>query len=87
MTRPSGEPGRIEQGVLAAGAHDHEDFTRPGPLQWHGGRRPLRVPLADLELARGEDQAGEFLELRFALPPGSYATAVRREVLRPGSPT
>jgi len=82
MTQPSGEPGRIEREVLAAGGHDHEDFTRPGPLQWQGGRRPLRVPLGDLEAARGEDDAGEFLELRFALPPGSYATAVLREVLR-----
>ena len=82
MTRPAGEPGRTEQAVLELGGHDHEDFLRPGPLQWRGARRPLRVPLGELETSRGEDEEGTYFELRFGLPPGSYATAVLREILK-----
>ena len=82
MTRPAGEPDRIEQAVLERSAHAREDFLRPGPLQWKGARRPLRFPLADLAVEAGSDDAGPFLELRFALPPGSYATVVLREILK-----
>jgi tRNA pseudouridine13 synthase len=82
MTRPGGEPGRAEDELLARNEHTHDDFGQRGPLQWRGGRRPLRVPLEGFELRAGEDDAGPCLELRFALPPGSYATAVLREVLK-----
>jgi tRNA pseudouridine13 synthase len=85
MTRPTGEVGQVEDELLARFEHTHEDFQGRGPLQWRGGRRPLRVPLTELELESGEDDAGECLSLRFALPSGSYATAVLREVLKPSS--
>jgi len=86
MTRPGGEPGRAEAELLARFEHAHEDFQKPGPLQWRGGRRPLRVPLGNPELTSGEDETGSCLELRFALPPGSYATVVLREILKNQDP-
>ena len=33
-----------------------------------------------LNTERGEDEGGGFVELRFKLPAGSYATAVLREI-------
>ena len=40
-------------------------------------RRPMRVSVADLSWDWPEENQ---LELRFSLPPGSYATAVLREL-------
>ena len=80
MTRPEGEPDRIEQAVLAAEGVAFEAFQQRGRYQWKGARRPLRVPVSPLELRPGEDGRGPYLELGFALPSGSYATAVLREL-------
>jgi tRNA pseudouridine13 synthase len=43
-----------------------------------GARRPLRVPLTEVQVA--EDEEGLLVE--FALPKGAYATAVLREVMK-----
>jgi len=43
-----------------------------------GGRRPLRVPLANPVL----DRVGEDLVLEFSLPRGAYATSVLREIMK-----
>jgi tRNA pseudouridine13 synthase len=81
MTRPAGRPLEIELAVLARAGHAEDAFTRPGPLQWQGARRPLRFPLGEHSAEAGTDEHGDFLELRFALPPGCYATAVLRELV------
>ena len=81
MSRADGEPGAIEARVEAEELPGDE-LARRGPLAWKGARRPLRVPLADLAVESGEDEHGPYCELRFALPAGSYATAVLAEVLR-----
>jgi len=83
MSTPLGRPLEIEREVLRASGHAEEAFARPGPLQWQGARRALRFPLAELELAQGADEFGAFVELKFSLPPGCYATAVLREILKP----
>jgi tRNA(Glu) U13 pseudouridine synthase TruD len=57
-------------------------FPKSGPLRCRGGRRPLRVKLEMPHLELGEDERGLFCELCFALPSGSYATAVLREVFK-----
>lgn len=80
MRQPTGEVAELESRVL------NELGFRPGSLDsaalrpLTGRRRPLRFPLSEVEVTAGEDEQGEFLELRFALPPGCYATAVLREL-------
>lgn len=63
------QPGELDSRVLA-------------PLA--ARRRPLRFPLNDATTARGNDTLGPFIELRFRLPPGCYATAVLREIGKGG---
>ena len=82
MSWPRGAPAEVERGVLAREGCAPEDFDRRGALAWQGGRRPLRVPLRGPALREGADDAGPFLELRFELPPGAYATALLRELLK-----
>lgn len=63
----------IEDEVLAANGLGREDF-----VLLPGDRRALRVPLADWTL----EEAPEGLWISFALPKGSFATAVLREVMK-----
>ena len=81
MTRPSGEPGRLEEELLLRAGHRFEDFGHKGSLEWQGARRPLRMPLSELSVKRGTDSEGDFLALAFRLPAGGYATSLLREVL------
>lgn len=100
MRAPGGEPGEIERAVLhdagirvddlpssgparVAGAR-LDDFPATGPFRVPGGRRPLRFPLRDARVEPGHDDAGAYLEFRFTLPAGCYATAVLREVCKDG---
>jgi tRNA pseudouridine13 synthase len=46
-------------------------------MKLRGARRPLRVPLHEVEV--GYDGG---LMISFALPPGSYATVVLAEVMK-----
>jgi tRNA pseudouridine13 synthase len=82
MSTPEDEAGAIEQRVLTEAACVSPDLPRSGPLRCVGGRRPLRFPLEGVSLDSGTDDAGAYLELRFALPPGCYASAVLREICK-----
>ncbi len=82
MSAPQGRALELEQEVLATEGHAFEAFTRPGRLQWQGGRRPLRFPLAEVSFEHGADEHGAFVELRFDAPPGCYATSVLREIFK-----
>lgn len=85
MIEPAGEPLDIERAVLAAHGLHGPDLGGPRFLSWKGARRPLRVPARDLAHAWGEDDAGGYLELAFALPSGAYATNVVRELTKSDS--
>ena len=78
MMEPGGKVLELERQVLAAEGLSPESFDLGGALGMDGERRPLRVPL--MEHALGRDDDGLLLE--FALPRGSYATAVLREVMK-----
>ena len=78
VTLASGRPGEVEREVLAAKGARPEDFERVKALRLRGGRRPLRVPLSDVDLA--ED--GDDLDLAFTLPAGAYATVVLAEIMK-----
>jgi tRNA pseudouridine13 synthase len=84
MPAPQDEAGAIELAVLAETGCVIKDLPRVGPLRCVGGRRPFRCPLEDLSIESGADEAGAYLELRFTLPAGSYATAVLREICKRG---
>ena len=78
VTLASGRPGEIEREVLAAAAIQPRDFERIKALRLRGGRRPLRVPLSDVQM----ETEGEDLRLEFTLPPGAYATVVLAEITK-----
>lgn len=80
MRMAEGEPGRLEREVLEREKLSLEDFRLPGGLRAEGTRRPLRVPLGEVELWYDEG-----VMLRFELPAGSYATNVLREVMKENS--
>ncbi|MEO6954626.1 MAG: tRNA pseudouridine(13) synthase TruD [Polyangia bacterium] len=69
-----------EEAVLTAAGVTAEDFGRMGPLG-EGTRRPLTVPIEDVELAVGTEPAT--LRLAFSLPSGAYATVLVEELTRP----
>lgn len=79
---PSGEALAIERAALAAEGVPDGRLLGPPFLRWKGARRPLRVPLGSLARTFDSDEHGSFLELRFDLPPGSYATVLVRELTR-----
>lgn len=82
MTEPEHEPGRIEQQVLAEAGLSVERLRDEACERMDGARRPLRVRPVDAAFESGEDSRGPYLELRFTLPPGSYATTLLREVCK-----
>ncbi len=81
MKRPSGAVATLEQAAMAAvGLGDIQRLSPPRGIRLYGTRRPLRIRLEEVGFA-WRDGA---LELRFALPAGSYATTVIEEVFPGG---
>ncbi len=75
----SGEPGRIEEAVIAgAGATKEALVAAAKACGFRGERRALRAPLTELEWSLN----GDNLILSFSLPPGAYATSVLRELMK-----
>lgn len=82
MAPVSGPAGDIENPILQAFAG--ELLADPKALRKNnaqGGRRPLRFIPRNTGLSTGEDEYDTFLELRFDLDPGCYATVLMREVM------
>lgn len=79
MTHASGAPGEMEAALLAEEGLTDEAFRNPH-LRVKGLRRTLRFPIRDAAVTLGADGRGSYLELRFSLPRGCYATAVLREL-------
>lgn len=84
MGQPQGHARELEESVLRSASVEPRQIVGAGPFAPSGSRRPLRVPLADAGVEPGRDELGEWIELRFALPPGSYATSVLGEVAKEG---
>ena len=72
-----GEPGEIEREILDELDLDPADFDLPGSFESTGTRRAILVR-TDLDVDPDE------LTFEFALPSGSYATALMREYLKRG---
>jgi tRNA pseudouridine13 synthase len=75
----NGEPGRIEETVIAeVGATKETLVAAAKACGFRGERRALRIPLAEPEWSLRDDA----LTLSFSLPPGAYATSVLRELMK-----
>jgi tRNA pseudouridine13 synthase len=81
-TMAQGRAGEMETAVLASQAVTPEHFRNVKGQKVRGARRPLRFPLSDLDFASGQDEHGAYLELRFYLPAGCYATSLLREICK-----
>ncbi|MEE8467833.1 MAG: tRNA pseudouridine(13) synthase TruD [Planctomycetota bacterium] len=78
-----GAPGDVERAALAAEGLELTDFAGlPGGLDPAGARRPLRVPLTELEIDPGREHCAQGVRLRFCLPPGSFATTLLEELAK-----
>ncbi|TVR64770.1 MAG: tRNA pseudouridine(13) synthase TruD [Gemmatimonadales bacterium] len=82
MRRPTGEVAALEEGILAWAGVQAGEFARRRGNRRMGLRRPLRFLLQDTQVEEGADAHGPYVELRFRLDPGCYATAVVREVVK-----
>ncbi len=76
-----GGPGQQERELLEEVGLSPAEFRLPG-VRLKGARRPLRVPVTDVQIAWDDGAI-----LSFCLPPGSYATEVLREVMKTESPS
>jgi len=79
---PQGPAAAAEMAACEAFGVRPELFST-GPDAAKGLRRPLRVALANPEIASGLDEHGAFVRLAFDLPPGAFATVVLRECVGP----
>ena len=74
-----GRPGEIERTVLEEADVAPAHFERVKALRLRGDRRPLRVPVTGAEVRPADGD----LIVRFALPPGAYATILLEEITKP----
>jgi tRNA pseudouridine13 synthase len=86
MMRASGAIDAMEVEALARFGLTPSDFERFEQRTGHelrGERRALRVRLEYPEVEAGSDEFGLYIKCSFELPPGSFATVVMREVMKP----
>jgi len=74
-----GQTGILEQSLLEKENIETDRFTALPGLKLSGERRPLRVPLHQ---ASCQQEDPETLLVNFALPAGSFATSVLREITK-----
>jgi tRNA pseudouridine13 synthase len=80
MRQPSGDAFALEQEILSSwGIHNEHLASMKKFAQ--GARRPLRVKVSNPAISLGEDSVGQYFELTFELPAGSFATVVVEHVL------
>jgi len=77
-----GDMGRIEADVLAKWEIQPDNFKNIGRLSSKGTRRALRFGVGEPVMTAGHDKEGEYLELTFTAPPGSYATVALGEIMK-----
>jgi tRNA pseudouridine13 synthase len=77
-----GKGGQIERAVLGERCVELESLRKVGSLRLKGTRRALRFRPGEPELSAGTDEHGEYLEVCFSAPSGSYATCALREIMK-----
>jgi tRNA pseudouridine13 synthase len=81
MAAITGPAGEIENRILAKTRLNERDLEQLGNYV-RGGRRPLRFGPRNWAVSSGTDDLGQYLELRFELDAGSYATTLLREITK-----
>ena len=81
-TRLEGPAGQIEDPILEAEGLGEDQFRQMKKLGARGGRRPLRFQPREAAVATGTDDLGPYLELRFVLDSGCYATTLITEITK-----
>ncbi len=81
-TRLTGPAAEIEDPILEAEGLGETQFRQMKRLGARGGRRPLRFQPRNVGVATGDDDLGSYLELRFELGPGCYATTLIAEITK-----
>lgn len=74
--------GEQERTVLDGEGLSLEQLSYSKRLDLSGERRPIRVPVTELN-AEFSEQTPDSVTLSFQLPKGSYATSLLREVIKP----
>ncbi len=82
LTKLTGPAGEIENPILNTVELADDDYTRLRRYGATGGRRPLRFQPKNSDITSGTDDHGDFLQLRFELPSGCYATVLLREITK-----
>ncbi len=81
-TRLTGPAGEIENPILDAEGLDAGKMQQMKRLGARGGRRSLRFQPRNTSISTGQDDLGPYLELRFDLDPGCYATTLISEITK-----
>lgn len=76
------QAGIIEQSIYDKENLNKDSFTQLTGLKLSGERRPLRVPVEQIQCQTRKVGEETVLELSFSLPAGSFATTVLREVMK-----
>ena len=82
MPHPSGPAGDLENQILAQAALNAKDLQQMKFYKIKGARRPLRFKPQNVKLRTGHDNLGSYLQLKFELDPGCYATTLIREIIK-----
>lgn len=80
MRLPSGEVLKLEQNVMSTYGVNDTHLGRMKQLA-RGARRPLRVQVRNPSVQTGLDTHGDYVEVKFELQAGSYATVVIEKLL------
>ena len=80
MRQPSSGIFEKELAVLHTFGLQQDDFSKTKQYGV-GSRRPLRIPVENTRVCEGDDLHGSFVEARFELPAGSYATVLIESLL------
>lgn len=86
MKRAGGATDEAEvRGLRSFGVRPEDlDRWKDEPDAMLGGtRRPLRVPLRNVEVEGGVDEHGGYVRCAFDLPRGAFATTVMAEIMKP----
>jgi tRNA pseudouridine13 synthase len=79
-SRLTGPAAAVEDPIVEAEGVGESQFRQMKRLGARGGRRPLRFQPRNADLTTGSDDLGEYLELRFELDAGCYATTLLAEI-------